>query len=165
LENLRFHKEEEENNPEFAKKLSQLADIYINDAFGAAHRAHASTEGITHFLPSYAGTLMYREIEMLSGLITKPEKPFVAIIGGAKVSSKIKILKNLFNKVDIMLIGGGMGRGRIALAIHGKLLLGMGSGRSHVRPRRLRRCAAAGAVRQDARRTQFPERAPDRATA
>ncbi|HRG48715.1 MAG TPA: phosphoglycerate kinase [Leptospiraceae bacterium] len=108
LENLRFHKEEEENNPEFAKKLSQLADIYINDAFGAAHRAHASTEGITHFLPSYAGTLMYREIEMLSGLITKPEKPFVAIIGGAKVSSKIKILKNLFNKVDTMLIGGGM---------------------------------------------------------
>jgi phosphoglycerate kinase len=74
LENLRFHKEEEENNPEFAKKLSSLADIYINDAFGAAHRAHASTEGITHYLPSYAGTLMYREIEMLTGLITKPEK-------------------------------------------------------------------------------------------
>ncbi len=108
LENLRFHKEEEENNPEFAKKLSALADVYINDAFGTAHRAHASTEGITHFLPSYAGTLMYREIEMLTGLITKPEKPFVAIIGGAKVSSKIKILKNLFNKVDTMLIGGGM---------------------------------------------------------
>lgn len=108
LENLRFHKEEEENNAEFAKKLSSLADIYINDAFGAAHRAHASTEGITHYLPSYAGTLMYREIEMLTGLITKPEKPFVAIIGGAKVSSKIKILTNLFNKVDTMLIGGGM---------------------------------------------------------
>ncbi|MBK8393806.1 MAG: phosphoglycerate kinase [Leptospiraceae bacterium] len=108
LENLRFHKEEEENNPEFAKKLSQLADLFINDAFGAAHRAHASTEGITHYLPSYAGTLMYREIEMLTGLITKPEKPFVAIIGGAKVSSKIKILNNLFNKVDTMLIGGGM---------------------------------------------------------
>lgn len=108
LENLRFHKEEEENNKEFAKKLSQLADLYINDAFGAAHRAHASTEGITHFLPSYAGTLMYREIEVLSSLITKPEKPFVAIIGGAKVSSKIKILNNLFNKVDTMLIGGGM---------------------------------------------------------
>ena len=108
LENLRFHKEEEENNADFAKKLSQLADLYINDAFGAAHRAHASTEGITHYLPSYAGTLMYREIEMLTGLITKPEKPFVAIIGGAKVSSKIKILNNLFNKVDTMLIGGGM---------------------------------------------------------
>ncbi len=108
LENLRFHKEEEENNPEFAKKLSALADVFINDAFGAAHRAHASTEGITHYLPSYAGTLMYKEIEMLTGLITKPEKPFVAIIGGAKVSSKIKILKNLFNKVDTMLIGGGM---------------------------------------------------------
>jgi phosphoglycerate kinase len=108
LENLRFHKEEEENNPDFAKKLSSLADIFINDAFGAAHRAHASTEGITHYLPSYAGTLMYREIEMLTGLITKPEKPFVAIIGGAKVSSKMKILTNLFNKVDTMLIGGGM---------------------------------------------------------
>ena len=108
LENLRFHKEEEENNADFAKKLSQLADLYINDAFGAAHRAHASAEGITHYLPSYAGTLMYREIEMLTGLITKPEKPFVAIIGGAKVSSKIKILNNLFNKVDTMLIGGGM---------------------------------------------------------
>ena len=108
LENLRFHKEEEENNADFAKKLSQLADLYINDAFGAAHRAHVSSEGITHYLPSYAGTLMYREIEMLTGLITKPEKPFVAIIGGAKVSSKIKILNNLFNKVDTMLIGGGM---------------------------------------------------------
>jgi len=108
LENLRFHKEEEENDPAFSKKLAQLAEIYINDAFGAAHRAHASTEGIAHHLPSYAGTLMYREIEVLTSLITKPEKPFVAIIGGAKVSSKIKILKNLFNKVDTMLIGGGM---------------------------------------------------------
>ncbi len=108
LENLRFHKEEEENEKEFSKKLSELAEIYINDAFGAAHRAHASTEGITNFLPSYAGTLMYREIEILTSLITKPEKPFVAIIGGAKVSSKIKILNNLFNKVDAMLIGGGM---------------------------------------------------------
>lgn len=108
LENLRFHKEEEENDKEFSKKLSELADMYINDAFGAAHRAHASTEGISNFLPSYAGTLMYREIEILTSLITKPEKPFVAIIGGAKVSSKIKILNNLFNKVDAMLIGGGM---------------------------------------------------------
>ncbi len=108
LENLRFHKEEEENDKDFSKKLSELADMYINDAFGAAHRAHASTEGITNFLPSYAGTLMYREIEILNSLIVKPEKPFVAIIGGAKVSSKIKILNNLFNKVDAMLIGGGM---------------------------------------------------------
>jgi phosphoglycerate kinase len=108
LENLRFHKEEEENDKEFSKKLSSLADMYINDAFGAAHRAHASTEGITNFLPSYAGTLMYKEIEVLTSLITKPAKPFVAIIGGAKVSSKIKILNNLFNKVDAMLIGGGM---------------------------------------------------------
>ncbi|MCE9498972.1 MAG: phosphoglycerate kinase [Leptospira sp.] len=108
LENLRFHAEEEENSPDFAKKLSELADIYINDAFGAAHRAHASTEGITNYLPSYAGTLMYKEIEVLTSLITKPERPFVAIIGGAKVSSKLKILKNLFTKVNVMLIGGGM---------------------------------------------------------
>lgn len=108
LENIQFYKEEEENSVEFAKQLSKLADIYINDAFGTAHRAHASTEAIAHIMPSYAGTLMYREIEVLSSLIVKPEKPFIAIIGGAKVSNKIKIIKNLFNKVDKMLIGGGM---------------------------------------------------------
>lgn len=108
LENLRFYKEEEANDPEFSKALSRLADIYINDAFGTAHRAHASTEGMAQYLPAYAGTLMYREIEVLNQILTKPDKPFVAIIGGAKVSSKIKILSNLMGKVDSMLIGGGM---------------------------------------------------------
>lgn len=108
LENLRFHAEEEANDKEFSKALAKLADIYVNDAFGAAHRAHASTEGIAHLLPSYAGLLMRKEVETLSKLITKPEKPFVAIIGGSKVSSKLDILKNLINKVDHLLIGGGM---------------------------------------------------------
>jgi phosphoglycerate kinase len=108
LENLRYHAEEEANDPEFCKALAKLADIYINDAFGTAHRAHASTEGIAHLLPCYAGTLMYREIEVLTQIVSKPDKPFVAIIGGAKVSSKIKILNNLMSKVDAMLIGGGM---------------------------------------------------------
>ncbi|MCB1159256.1 MAG: phosphoglycerate kinase, partial [Leptospiraceae bacterium] len=108
LENIRFYPEEEKNDPEFSKALSKLADIYINDAFGTAHRAHASTEGVANYLPAYAGTLMYREIEVLTDIVSKPDKPFVAIIGGAKVSSKIKILNNLMNKVDHMLIGGGM---------------------------------------------------------
>ena len=108
LENLRYHAEEEANDPDFCKALAKLADIYINDAFGTAHRAHASTEGIAHLLPCYAGTLMYREIEVLTQIVSKPDKPFVAIIGGAKVSSKIKILNNLMGKVDAMLIGGGM---------------------------------------------------------
>ncbi len=108
IENLRFHAEEEENQKDFAKSLARLADIYVNDAFGAAHRAHASTEGIAHFLPSYAGLLMRKEVETLGTLISSPAKPFVAIIGGSKVSSKIKILKNLLTKVDHLLIGGGM---------------------------------------------------------
>lgn len=108
LENLRFHKEEEENEKGFAKNLSELADIFINDAFGAAHRAHASTEGITHFLPTYAGLLMYKEIKTLTEVMSKPAKPFVAIIGGSKVSSKIKVLENMIEKVDHLLIGGGM---------------------------------------------------------
>ncbi|MEM7181389.1 MAG: phosphoglycerate kinase [Spirochaetota bacterium] len=108
LENLRYSPGEEKNDPEFAKSLANLADIYINDAFGSAHRAHASTERIAHLLPSYAGTLMYREIEVLSDILKKPDKPFVAIIGGAKVSSKIQILSHLMGKVDSMLIGGGM---------------------------------------------------------
>ncbi|WCL48296.1 phosphoglycerate kinase [Leptospira sp. GIMC2001] len=108
IENLRFHAEEEANDKKFSKSLSELADVYINDAFGAAHRAHASTEGITHEIPSFAGLLMRKEIEMLSSLVTRPKKPFVAIIGGSKVSTKIKILKNLIDKVDYILIGGGM---------------------------------------------------------
>ncbi|GBF48752.1 phosphoglycerate kinase [Leptospira ryugenii] len=108
IENLRFHKEEEENEKSFCKQLAELADVYINDAFGAAHRAHASTEGIAHILPAFAGLLMRKEIEMLGGLVMRPERPFVAIIGGSKVSSKIAILKNLIDKVDHLLIGGGM---------------------------------------------------------
>jgi phosphoglycerate kinase len=108
LENLRFHKEEEENEKGFCKKLAELADVYVNDAFGAAHRAHASTEGVAHLIPCYAGLLMRKEIEMLGSLIVRPQRPFVAIIGGSKVSSKIAILKNLIDKVDHILIGGGM---------------------------------------------------------
>jgi phosphoglycerate kinase len=108
LENLRFHAEEEKNDPEFAKALASYADVYVNDAFGTAHRAHASTEGIAHILPAYAGLLMEKEIEFLSKLMENPERPFAAIIGGAKVSGKIKVLRNLVDKVDIMVIGGGM---------------------------------------------------------
>lgn len=108
IENVRFHKEEEENEAGFSKKLAALADVYVNDAFGAAHRAHASTEGIAHLLPSYAGLLMHKEIVELSALLSKPARPFVAIIGGSKVSTKIKVLNNLFDKVNHLLIGGGM---------------------------------------------------------
>ena len=108
LENLRFHAEEEKNDPEFAKALAAYADVYVNDAFGTAHRAHASTVGIATLLPSYAGFLMEKEIEHLSMLLENPGRPFAAIIGGAKVSDKIKVLKNLLAKVDVMVIGGGM---------------------------------------------------------
>ena len=108
LENLRFHAEEEKNDPEFAKALASYADVYVNDAFGTAHRAHASTEGIARILPAYAGLLMEKEIEFLGKLMENPERPFAAIIGGAKVSGKIKVLRNLVDKVDIMVIGGGM---------------------------------------------------------
>lgn len=108
LENLRFHKEEEANDAGFCKELAKLADVYVNDAFGTAHRAHASTEGVAHLLPAFAGLLMRKEIEVLSGLLARPERPFVAIVGGSKVSSKFAILKNLLEKVDHLLIGGGM---------------------------------------------------------
>jgi len=108
LENLRFHSEEEKNDPEFAKALASYADVYVNDAFGTAHRAHASTEGIAHLLPSYAGLLMEKEIEFLGKLMENPERPFAAIIGGAKVSGKIQVLRNLVDKVDVLVIGGGM---------------------------------------------------------
>ena len=108
LENLRFHAEEEKNDPAFAKALASYADVFVNDAFGTAHRAHASTEGIAHILPAYAGLLMEKEIEFLGKLMENPERPFAAIIGGAKVSGKIKVLRNLVDKVDIMVIGGGM---------------------------------------------------------
>jgi len=109
LENLRFHPEEEKNDPGFAKKLAALCDIYVNDAFGAAHRAHASTEGITHFVAlSAAGLLMEKEVNYLGKALQSPDKPFVAIIGGAKVSDKIGVIDNLLNKVDAIIIGGGM---------------------------------------------------------
>ncbi len=108
LENLRFHAEDEKNDPAFAKALASYGDVFVNDAFGTAHRAHASTEGIAHFLPAYAGLLMEKEIEFLSKLMENPERPFAAIIGGAKVSGKIQVLRNLVDKVDVMVIGGGM---------------------------------------------------------
>jgi len=109
LENLRFHAEEEANDPAFAKELASLAEIYVNDAFGAAHRAHASTEGITHFLkPAVAGLLMEKEITYLGKALEAPEKPFVAIIGGSKISGKIDVIENLLDKVDTLVIVGGM---------------------------------------------------------
>lgn len=108
LENLRFHPEEEENDPAFAKALARLADVYVDDAFGTAHRAHASTAGIAKYLPAVAGFLMEKEIEFLSQALEKPNRPFAAIIGGAKVSDKIKVLERILPKVDLLLIGGGM---------------------------------------------------------
>jgi len=108
LENLRFHPGEEKNEEAFAKSLSKLADFYVNDAFGAAHRAHASTVGITKFLPSAAGFLLKKEIEYLKGVVDNPVRPFVAILGGAKVSGKIGVLENLADKVDKVIVGGGM---------------------------------------------------------
>ena len=108
LENLRFYKEETENNPGFSKKLAANGDVYINDAFGTAHRAHASTEGVSHFLPSAAGFLIEKEVNFFEPLVTKPEKPFVAIIGGAKVSSKISVLESLLKNCTTLIIGGGM---------------------------------------------------------
>jgi phosphoglycerate kinase len=109
LENSRFHPEEEANDPEFAGRLAALADIYVNDAFGTAHRAHASTEGVTHHLkPAVAGFLMERELEFLGRLLADPQRPFVAVIGGAKISGKIEVLKNLMDRVDAMLVGGGI---------------------------------------------------------
>lgn len=108
LENLRFRPEEEKNEEAFAKALSKLADYYVNDAFGAAHRAHASTVGITKFLPSAAGFLLKKEIEYLKGVVESPVRPLVAILGGAKVSGKIGVLENLANKVDKVIVGGGM---------------------------------------------------------
>jgi phosphoglycerate kinase len=108
LENTRFHPEEEKNNLEMAKQLASLADIYVNDAFGSAHRAHASTEGVAQFLPAVAGFLLEKEIKYLGQAVADPEKPFVAILGGAKISDKIGVIKNLLTKADSILIGGGM---------------------------------------------------------
>jgi phosphoglycerate kinase len=109
LENLRFHAEEEANDPGFSKALASLAEVYVNDAFGSAHRAHASTEGITHFLqPAVAGLLMEKEITYLGKALENPEKPFVAIIGGSKISGKIDVIDNLLDKVDTLVVAGGM---------------------------------------------------------
>jgi phosphoglycerate kinase len=108
LENTRFHAEEEKNDMDMAKQLASLADLYVNDAFGTAHRAHASTEGVTHFLPGVAGFLLEKEIKYLGQVVADPKKPFVAIMGGAKISDKIGVIKNLLKKADAVLIGGGM---------------------------------------------------------
>ena len=108
LENLRFHAEEEANDAGFAEALAKLADIYVNDAFGSAHRAHASTEGITHFLPSVAGLLLEREVDALSRLMTRPPKPFIAVLGGAKVSGKLEVVQALLGRCAAILVGGGM---------------------------------------------------------
>jgi phosphoglycerate kinase len=108
LENLRFHAEEEANDPDFAKALAEPADLYVNDAFGAAHRAHASTEGITHYLPAVAGLLMEREVDSLTRLLDRPAKPFHAVIGGAKISGKLEVLHALLGRCQAVLLGGGM---------------------------------------------------------
>lgn len=109
LENVRFHPEEEKNDSEFAKKLAELGDVYINDAFGSAHRAHASTEGVTKFIKiNAAGYLMQKELEYLGAAVSNPKRPYVAILGGAKISGKIDVINNLFDKVDTLIIGGGM---------------------------------------------------------
>ncbi|MBN1375536.1 MAG: phosphoglycerate kinase [Dehalococcoidia bacterium] len=108
LENLRFHPEEEANDPNFAKQLAELADIYVDDAFGTAHRAHASTYGVAKFLPAYAGLLLEKEIRVLGNLLTNAQHPFAALLGGAKVSDKIKLINNMLDKVELLLIGGGM---------------------------------------------------------
>lgn len=108
LENVRFHVEEEKNDPTFARDLAALAELFVNDAFGTAHRAHASTEGVTHYIPAVAGLLMQKEVEFMGNALARPERPFVAIIGGAKVSDKIGVIENLLEKVDALIIGGGM---------------------------------------------------------
>ena len=118
LENLRFHKEETKNDPEFAKELASLAEIYVNNAFGTAHRAHASTAGVTEYLPAVAGLLIEKELAFLGGALDNPQSPFVAILGGAKVSDKIGVIENLINKVDCLIIGGGMANTFVAAQGH-----------------------------------------------
>jgi phosphoglycerate kinase len=118
LENLRFHAEEEANDPGFAEALANMADVYVNDAFGSAHRAHASTEGITHHLPAVAGLLMEREVSALSRLMDKPAKPFHTVIGGAKVSGKLEVLESLLSRCQAILVGGGMANTFLAAKGH-----------------------------------------------
>ena len=108
IENVRFHKEEEKNDPEFSKQLASLAEIYVNDAFGTAHRAHASTAGVADYLPAVCGYLIQKEITIMGNALANPKRPFVAILGGAKVSDKIGVINNLLEKVDTLIIGGGM---------------------------------------------------------
>ena len=108
IENVRFHKEEEKNDPEFAKKLASLAEIYVNDAFGTSHRAHASTAGVADYLPAVCGYLIQKEISIMGQALSDPKRPFVAILGGAKVSDKIGVITNLLDKVDTLIVGGGM---------------------------------------------------------
>jgi phosphoglycerate kinase len=108
IENVRFHEEEEKNDPAFAKELASLADIYVNDAFGTAHRAHASTAGVADYLPAVCGYLIQKEISIMGAALAEPKRPFVAILGGAKVSDKIGVIDNLLEKVDTLIIGGGM---------------------------------------------------------
>lgn len=127
LENLRFHKEEEANDAEFAKKLASLGEVYVNDAFGTAHRAHASTEGVTKYLPAVAGLLLAKEIEYFDKVISNPDRPFVTILGGAKVSDKIKLITNLLNKADMIIVGG-------AMAYTFYKVLGIGIGNSKFEP-------------------------------
>jgi phosphoglycerate kinase len=127
LENVRFSAGEKANDPVFAKALASLADIYVNDAFGAAHRAHASTAGVAEFLPAYAGLLLAREIETLTGMLTNPERPFVAILGGSKVSDKFGVIDKLIDVVDAFIIGGGM-------AFTFLVAKGLGIGKSIVEP-------------------------------
>ena len=127
LENVRFAPGEKANDPAFAQALASLADIYVNDAFGAAHRAHASTAGVAEFLPAYAGLLLAREIETLTGMLTDPERPFVAILGGSKVSDKFGVIDKLIDVVDVFIIGGGM-------AFTFLVAKGLGIGKSIVEP-------------------------------
>jgi phosphoglycerate kinase len=118
LENVRFYAEEEANDPEFAKSLAAYGDVYVNDAFGTAHRAHASTEGVAHYLPSYAGFLIEKEVKFMAPLLENPDKPFVAIIGGSKVSSKISVLESLVRTCNTIVIGGGMAYTFLAVQGH-----------------------------------------------
>ena len=108
LENVRYHKEEKKNDPAFAKELASLAELYVNDAFGAAHRAHASTAGVADYLPAACGYLIQKEINFMGGALNNPKRPLVAILGGAKVSDKIGVIENLIEKVDTLIVGGGM---------------------------------------------------------
>ena len=130
LENLRFHAEEEKNDPKFAGQLADYGDIYVNDAFGTAHRAHASTVGVAQLLPAYAGFLMEQEIQVLSRLLEDPAHPFAAIVGGAKVSGKLKVLDRLLEKVDVIVLGGGMAN--TFLLAQGKAEIGRASCRERV---------------------------------